>query len=276
MSALDRLYQPAYVGENRCFPCTTVNLGVALVLSTGLVLVVGGVLVPMAGLVVSIAVIHFRGYLVPGTPELTKRYLPDSVLRSFDKTPTTPASAAGNDGDGVDVERLLVAADALEPREDGSDLRLTGAFRDAWHERIGTRRSTAIDESHLANALGIPENAETRVMPDGDAFVATTATTLIAQWPSRTAALADVTAADVLDERLSGWERFEPARRADVLAALRIFLDRCPTCEGAIDTSEGHVSSCCRSFQVLTFSCTECGSRLYEMDLDRFEATAAE
>jgi hypothetical protein len=275
MSALDRLYQPAYVGENRCFPCTTVNVGIALVLSTGLVLVAGGVLVPMAALVASIAVIHFRGYLVPGTPALTKRYLPDSVLRSFDKAPTTPASAAGNDGDGVDVERLLVAADALEPREDGSDLRLTGAFRDAWHERIGTR-STAIDESHLANALGIPENAETRVVPDGDAFVATTATTLIAQWPSRTAALADVTAADVLDERLSGWERLEPARRADVLAALRIFLDRCPTCEGAIDTSEEHVSSCCRSFQVLTFSCTECGSRLYEMDLDRFEATAAE
>ena len=276
MSALDRLYQPAYVGENRCFPCTTVNVGIALLLSTGLLLVAGGVVVPVGVLVASIAAIHFRGYLVPGTPELTKRYLPDGVLRWFDKAPTAPASTPRNDSDGVDVERLLVAADALEPTADGSDLRLTEGFRDAWHERIGSRRSTAIEGTHLANALGIPEHSETRVVPDDDAFVATTATTLIAQWPSHTAALADVTAADALDERLPGWERLEPARRADVLAALRLFLDRCPACEGPIDTSEGHVSSCCRSFQVLTFSCTECGSRLYEMDLDRFEATAAE
>lgn len=84
-SLLDRLRQPAYTGENRCTPCTALNVAIAVVVSA----LVGrrrralGLLV----LGVSLAAIYLRGYLVPGTPQLTARYLPEDVRRSIGKDP---------------------------------------------------------------------------------------------------------------------------------------------------------------------------------------------
>jgi hypothetical protein len=82
---LDTLGQPEYTGENRCLPCTALNLAVAV----GVAVVVGRRRRAVAGawLAVAVALIALRGYLVPGTPELTKRYLPDRVLAWFGKDP---------------------------------------------------------------------------------------------------------------------------------------------------------------------------------------------
>ena len=105
---LERLRQPEYTGENRCLPCTVVNAIIAGALAaaaTLLVTPVGGGVV----LVLSLAAIYLRGYLVPGTPELTKRYLPDRVLRLFDKAPDLP-----DPGETVDVEGYLLDAGVLE------------------------------------------------------------------------------------------------------------------------------------------------------------------
>ncbi|QCS44208.1 hypothetical protein [Natrinema versiforme] len=103
---VDDLKQPEYTGENRCEPCTVLNLGIAAVVSTAIARKsrVGGLLA--AG--ISIALIYLRGYLVPGTPTLTKRYLPPEVLRWFGKDPEPDvASGLGS----VDT----VSADAPEP-----------------------------------------------------------------------------------------------------------------------------------------------------------------
>ncbi|GAB7017374.1 hypothetical protein [Halostagnicola bangensis] len=103
-SILEALRQPEYTGENRCEPCTVLNLAIGAVLS---------VLVArkskIAGLftaVVSIAAIYLRGYLVPGTPTLTKRYLPQTVLEWFGKgsepvvsSGLDPATESPSDGD---------------------------------------------------------------------------------------------------------------------------------------------------------------------------------
>jgi len=54
--------------------------------------------------IASVILIHLRGYLVPGTPTLTKRYLPDDVLQLFGKEPARPAQSglgAGFDSDGT-------------------------------------------------------------------------------------------------------------------------------------------------------------------------------
>lgn len=80
---LQRLEQPEYTGENRCWPCTVANLLIAAALAA----LVGrrnralGILTFLG----SAALIYLRGYLVPGTPELTKRYLPESVRSAFGK-----------------------------------------------------------------------------------------------------------------------------------------------------------------------------------------------
>lgn len=87
---IEAVKQPEYIGENRCTPCTVVNVGIAAVLAAGV-----GVLAPPAGVtvfVLSLAAIYLRGYLVPGTPTLTKRYFPDRVLRWFDKAPEREAT----------------------------------------------------------------------------------------------------------------------------------------------------------------------------------------
>ena len=80
---LDRVRQPEYTGENRCVPCTVANLAIAAVLTAGLAFAS----VPGAAVFAVFAVgsIWLRGYLVPKTPELTKRYFPDWLLAKFDK-----------------------------------------------------------------------------------------------------------------------------------------------------------------------------------------------
>ena len=49
-------------------------------------------------LVVALAAIWLRGYLVPGTPELTKRYLPERALALFGKAPAATGAAASTGG----------------------------------------------------------------------------------------------------------------------------------------------------------------------------------
>ena len=112
-----RLRQPEYTGENRCTPCTVVNIAIAVVVS-GLVATVFPP-AAVAVFVASVVAIYLRGYLVPGTPTLTKRYLPDSVLKLFDKydPPEPPAL-----DDDADIEAFLLDVEAVEECRDGTDL----------------------------------------------------------------------------------------------------------------------------------------------------------
>ncbi len=89
---VEQLRQDEYTGENRCVPCTAVNLIIAVVIA----LAVGVAFVPAGAVVfgLSLATIYLRGYLVPGTPTLTKRYFPDWLLAKFDKEPLTFEEAA--------------------------------------------------------------------------------------------------------------------------------------------------------------------------------------
>jgi hypothetical protein len=132
---LERLEQPEYTGENRCGACTAVNLLLAAALAAllgrrnralGLLAFVGGA-----------ALVYLRGYLVPGTPELTKAYLPPSVLALFgnDERPASmdPSLArraadrtGGDDAVAVDVrgpdtDGHGVTADADDGATDADD-----------------------------------------------------------------------------------------------------------------------------------------------------------
>lgn len=196
----ETLSQPEYTGENRCPPCTVVNLVLAAVLGWSLsrrsrplgAIALGG----------SIALVYLRGYLVPGTPELTKRYLPPAVLRWFGKDPgpslatgvtvSTPPAADGDrpidettetavdDGaesadetdEGVDLDRdgahtvpadletYFISAEILEPCEDGMDLCLTPAFETEWLEAIESVVEAGVDTEEAVEAFGFDETPE--------------------------------------------------------------------------------------------------------------------
>lgn len=92
---VDTLHQPEHTGENRCEPCTVLNLVIAGLL--GSLIARRSKLGGVVAVTVSVGLIYLRGYLVPGTPTLTKRYLPPSVLRRFGKEPE-PEIAAGFSG----------------------------------------------------------------------------------------------------------------------------------------------------------------------------------
>lgn len=100
------LRRPEYTGENRCLPCTALNI--LLVAAVGLA--IGGWLAPAAGIAVvtvGLGLIYLRGYVVPGTPVLTQRFLLDSVLAYFEHgvtESTTPTSEEDSEFDPVHVD----------------------------------------------------------------------------------------------------------------------------------------------------------------------------
>ncbi len=129
-SPLERFREPEYTGENRCVPCTVINSVLAVVLT-----LIASALGPVAALVVlvgSAASIYYRGYLVPGTPELTQRYLPDRVLALFGKTPDGPREG-WEGGDPVAVTDETAAVTTGDGRVEGSgvDREETGVDRKA-------------------------------------------------------------------------------------------------------------------------------------------------
>jgi hypothetical protein len=268
MSAIDRVRRPEYTGANRCLPCTAVNIVLALALAGGVgVLVTQLVDAPTVGgataavvLTLALGAIALRGYLVPGTPTITKRYFPDRVLAWFDKTRSADA-----DGSEVDIEAVLRAANAVEPCR-GNDLCLTDAFAADWEAAIDHAQETGADPVTIANALGLPED-DIAVHEHGTAFVLTPAENdrqHLGQWESVAALYADIGGATVLAERTADWERLGPVERSTVLGGLRLFLSRCPACDGPVSFGEETVESCCREIDVVAVSCADCGARVFE------------
>jgi len=299
---LEQLRRPEYTGENRCLPCTAVNVGIAAVLAAAIGWTVAaelGALVFLAAL----AAIWLRGYLVPGTPELTKRYLPERVLRLFGKgrDPGPPAA--------IDAESYLLAAEVLIETPDGSDLAFAPEFESAWRTHLaalrdatdaafgdaafgdaafgdaegvadaarddgpvaefapdGTRPAAPADVAALARLTGIDEG-DLSLRWRGDAGFAHAEGERIGHWESRSAFLADVAADRALTTLLDDWGSLPLASRSGVLGALRLFVERCPTCEGPVQLEERVVESCCSSYEVVAGRCTACDARLFELDL---------
>lgn len=252
-SFVERVRQPAYTGENRCLPCTVVNVGIAI----GLAGVVSVVATPVTGGIVflaSLAAIWLRGYLVPGTPELTKQYLPDSVLRLFGKAPELP-----DPGETVDVEGYLLELGALH--DAGDDVELADGFAADWHtaiDAVADDPETAVGDVLDLDDPGLEDRGGATVVTDGGLAAA--------NWPSKAALIADLGAVRVLSDRDPAWTERDHAERGRILAGLRIFLDECPDCGGEPRLGEDTVESCCRQAQVYTYTCPDCDARLLEVE----------
>ena len=266
-----RLRQPEYTGENRCTPCTVVNIAIAVVVS-GLVATVFPP-AAVAVFVASVVAIYLRGYLVPGTPTLTKRYLPDSVLKLFDKyePPEPPAL-----DDDADIEAFLLDVEAVEECRDGTDLCLTDEFAEAWNGRIEHLRDRDDERDSVAvlfDGLDVDRD-RVRIESYGDAYDAYIDDTRVGQWESRAAYLADIAAEAEFRERHPAWERLGFDERTEVLGALRLWLERCPECDGPVTLGEDTVESCCRSIDVIAATCEDCDARVFEAQFSP-EAMAA-
>ncbi|WP_244531592.1 hypothetical protein [Halogranum amylolyticum] len=216
----------------------------------------------------AIAVIYLRGYLVPGTPMLTKRYFPDQVLAWFDKEPTQTFHVYGDIKD-VDAEDILRRADALEVCAGGDDLCLSPRFSEAWHQQV-ERLEIDAPERTLADLLDVP-SARLTTQNRGRSFVATVDGNQVGQWESRAAFVADMTAERALSELTRGWNDVPVEQRSVLLRQLRVFLEWCPECGGAVRLAQKTRTSCCRSWAVIASACEGCDARLFEVKADEVE-----
>jgi hypothetical protein len=205
---LERLEQPEYTGENRCFPCTVVNLLIAAVLAAlvgrrnrelGIVTFLGAA-----------ALVSLRGYLVPGTPELTKRYLPESVLALFDK--------ADQPEHDLPSEITQHAADRAEEQADGA---------------------AESDSDSDSESESEPE-AETEAETDGESDATTAA------HPEREAA--EELLGEPMDEVLEAFDVVEPAD--DDLRLTDSFRDSWQAHIGALDSESERIETLADLFRV--------------------------
>lgn len=267
-SIADRIRQPEYTGENRCMPCTFVNTVIAVVLS-GLLwlgaLQYGATdVAPGLGLgsfVVFVGAIYFRGYLVPGTPELTKKYFPRRLLKLFGKL---PEHQQPHHEPGVEPEEILNEAGLIVPCMGGEDLCLTEEFQADWRDRITEVREAGENRESLAEILDADPD-ELEIEDHDDARLARLDGMHVGQWESEGALVADLAAEPLMADHYDGWEDLKVQDRSRVLVSLRIFLEECPTCEGAVQLTEDQVESCCSTMDVVAAVCSECESRLLEV-----------
>ena len=291
---VESLRNEEYTGENRCLPCTAVNVGIALLLGALAAIRSRGAAAVVVA--VSFAAIYLRGYLVPGTPELTKRYLPDWAAQYFDhhpleddfavsegavETEVTVESDASDDQsaesqsfetvekiktqrqEAIEPERFLLEVGATTETEDGTDLRLTESFAETVDEEIAGfdgERPTRAAVADVFDADSANVEFKDREYP------AIKVGRRIRKWPSEGALLVDVATHQALAERTDRWRSVPLEQRVGILESLRTFQLQCPICDGEVAFGDAVVESCCATYEVISYECLDCGERLLELD----------
>lgn len=187
-SGLRQFQNARYTGERRCTPCTLVNMAIAIGVASVIFRV--SLLIAMLWLVVSLVLIWSRGYLVPGTPWLTKRFLPISVLELFRNQPWQELEDPNNSGS---LEEILLEADVVE--ENGGDPRLTDEVARRWRNELND--TTSVTQIDFGPIVGVPDPDIIETGP-GNIITLEYEAVIVDQWPSEAALLADGTGEIVL------------------------------------------------------------------------------
>lgn len=246
-----RFRAPQYTGPNRCWPCTALNVGIVL-LGGVMLTAVGGVALALPAVVVGLATVWFRGYLVPGTPSLG-RQLPEPVRSRFGThDPVTERPATG----------ALVAADVLD-----DDL----ALDPEADTTIQAQASAYVDDRDTLESAALAQFDATTVsvnrqLGGGERwFVLDDSEQTVRQWESRPVAALDVAGAAYLDQRLPDWDHRDGRERSAMLALLRYGASNCPDCGATFDESEGADVTCCGGRSLVgARRCAECGYALVD------------
>lgn len=215
--------------------------------------------IPAGGLALfaTVASIYLRGYLVPGTPELTQRYFPAWLVALFDTEPMDDEHHPG------DTEKLLRSAGVVEECETEDDLCLTEDFSDVWWRRIRRFRD---DRDRAASQLAAvvdvdPEGLEFDIIDDE--FAVTYQGDQVAHWASAAGFYADLAVEPTLAEYISEFEALSDQQRTEMIGGMRVFLEKCPACDGGLSEIETVQESCCSDdVKRVTVECEVCGAEL--------------
>jgi len=259
---LDRLKDPRYTGRSRCSVCTAVNGAIAVVASLAV-----GTRWPVVGvgvLAVSVALIYLRGYLIPGTPTLTERYVPPRLLaavHSDGRHPDADLAVDLDDSDGPYA--FLDAIGAVTPCTEGDGICLAGAFRERREERMERPRQPG-DGSVVDLPDGDPEVDDLSVEVEGTTASMWSADRKVGYWNSWALMRTDLASWETL-AGFPGWESLPRATKRDAVGALRVFVDRCPLCAVPITAVKESGRGCCSGHANtrVTGRCPECETAFY-------------
>lgn len=266
-SPLAALRRPEYTGDNRCWPCTALN--VAILLGGCLVLMAFSPLVAVLTALVGGAVIWTRGYLLPYTPEIAPTFaswLPFDGPTSGQRDRSTRASLSGTNDEELGEELVLELLDAGILVEDGELLRLDEEFRSLWRAEMETIRE--LDTPALVEAIEAtaPMPVEVEVLGEDRMQLVLTGPGGDEEWLALPIAVAEVAAARSI-ERVA--PRLSEQLRSAAIRPLRAFLEECPLCETpVIETSPNH---CCGGVRDpstapdAVLACPDCDRRLYTL-----------
>jgi len=266
-SALDRVRRPEHTGENRCWPCTAVN--VCLAAAAAGVVATRAVSLAAAVFALSVLVVVLRGYLVPYTPTLTARYVPESVLAGFGKDGSGSATDLGAALEdrrerAVDVNEFLTDRGVVVESagaDESSRLRLTEDFVADLEERLAGLGEDDVDEAAVAALFAAGDaSAVDRDYPAYEVGVR------VRKWPSAAAVRTDLATHRVLAESAPGWADVPVDQRATVFGRVRRLLPACPDCGGRLAETSESVESCCINVEKYAVRCEDCGTHLREYD----------
>lgn len=252
-----------------------------IVLAVATFAVISGVVVgtaarwPTAGVVVSFVLVSTAAVVVADNPTLRAavRRLPRRIVAGVRSSPNGDDASRLPAESGVDpAESRLRRADLLVDGEDDAP-RIDPAFERAWRRRIVSMGDRSEDAAALADLLSVSRrDVALSWKADDGTLVASVRDRPAGRWPSRAAFLADVTAVEEFRTRFPEWWALDSTARARVLAALRLRLDWCPTCDGAVSVSRterrGVDPDPLGREQVLAATCKACASRLFEASVD--------
>lgn len=276
---LDPLRQPEYTGENRCIPCTMVNLVIAAIL--GVTIAVISIPIGIAAFALSIVAIYLRGYLVPGTPALTKQYLPDRIHRYFDHHPLeeeyegkyqieegsyayeTLEEIEYHRENEVDEDEYLLEAGVFRIDEEINDIRLTDAFLQSVDEHLAKFEPGEID---LADVGRIYDEEPEEVQKKDRDYPAYRTGYRVRKWPSEAALRLDLAADAAMREFADDWPAVPLEQRHKMRKALRFVREHCPDCGTKVVLTEDTVESCCGEWDVSAVVCETCDVHFGEMD----------
>lgn len=267
MSVVNKIQKSEYTGENRCRACTVINIVFAICSSSVILLTLiriiaapYAVITSIFSLFVFLLIIWVQGYLIPGTPMLTKHYMPPWILSKLGKESADSTIQRDNKTSTVDIESFLVEAGAIEPCEDIDDLCLVASFADEWHDEMSALPDD-VDSNTVLQEHGFDLDQST-IKEIGDTIVLLQNGDRVKEWPSETAVKIDVAGARVLSSSAE-WGAFNPFTRSQILSALRIFLNKCPSGD-PVTFNERTVESCCSTHNVIMAVCSKSGDRIFE------------
>lgn len=244
--AVDRLRDERFTGPRRCWKCTVGNV----LLLAALSILLGFVWMPVAAVLAIVGAAHIwlRGYLVPATPQITRRLFgtgfekESTASRPDAHTDTSLDSLTGSTYTEEELVDLLVGAGVLV--EADSDVQLAPSFEDVLWEHISDSRARSPDElaARVDDHFDSVVDAWPEQLREQTWVVASTGADHLRDehWIRTPIVVADL----AIIETLSALEpSLTTAEAAAVAPAVRLLFDRCPVCEETLRVST--VGSCC-------------------------------